>query len=417
MNPVAIALILLVILVILFIWEPIPIIITAVGASIVYSFFGLVPIADLFKGYNGNNIVLMIGMMVVGSALFYSGITDTIGNAMVKFTGKNERNIIIATMIVSCALSSVCSNMGVIAALAPFVTAICLAAEIGPSKSLLALLFGAQLGGFITLVGVPTNVFASGLLIEHGYEGFSLFVFTPFGLVLCIVGTIYYAFIGSKFIPDTGFVPEFAKAEVHTFDKRKAIIASLTMLGVLIVIAMSPKWLPNHVAAVIGALVIVGSRCMSVQEAVKSIDWNCALFMGALTVVSTGINNSGVGKIVVSLIMNILGEHPTAFMLTTILYFATVIVTQFISNTASILLFMPIAFTLAETLGVNVYSVAMVVTLAGAASYATPFAAPQNMMTTGYTNYKFIDFVKAGTPLVLLTYIVIVILTPIFLPY
>ena len=57
------------------------------------------------------------------------------------------------------------------------------------------------------------------------------------------------------------------------------------------------------------------------------------------------------------------------------------------------------------------------ITLAGAASYATPFAAPQNMMTVGWTQYKFVDFCKIGLPMLLVTYVVVAALVPIFLPY
>lgn len=83
---------------------------------------------------------------------------------MASITGKSERKAILVTMVASCALSSVCTNIGVMTALAPLVTAMCLAAGIAPCKALLALLFGAQLGGFNTLVGVPSNVLSSGLL-------------------------------------------------------------------------------------------------------------------------------------------------------------------------------------------------------------------------------------------------------------
>lgn len=65
----------------------------------------------------------------------------------------------------------------------------------------------------------------------------------------------------------------------------------------------------------------------------------------------------------------------------------------------------------------NVHPVAMIITLAGAASYASPFAAPQNMLAVGWTNYKFMDFVKVGVPMVILTYAVVVFLLPVFLPY
>ena len=72
---------------------------------------------------------------------------------------------------------------------------------------------------------------------------------------------------------------------------------------------------------------------------------------------------------------------------------------------------------LAEKIGVSPYPICMIITLAGAASYATPFAAPQNMIAVGWTQYKFIDFIKIGIPMVLITYIAVVGLIPIFLPY
>lgn len=417
MSPIAIALIILCITVILFIWEPIPIIVTAIGASIAYAYTGIISVDEIFKGYNSTTIVLLAGMMVLGASLFHTGITDVIGEKMVKFTGKSERNIILATLVISCTISSVCSNIGVMTAMAPLVTAICLAAGVGPSRTLLSLLFGAQFGGFVTLVGVGSNAAAASVMSELGYTPFGFFTITPFGIGVCILGTLYLVMIGRKIIPDTGYVPEFAKTEKKSLDKKKAAISAATMLCVLVVIAMSPKAVPMHVAAVIGGLVIVGTRCMSVQDAIRAIDWNCMALVGSLTAISAGVQNSGAGEAVANMILRILGDNPSPFMITTVIYFTAAIVTQFMSNIPCILLFLPIGISIAEAINVSPYPVAMVVTLAGAASYATPFAAPQNMMTVGWTQYKFLDFVKIGIPMVFITYIVVVALVPIFLPY
>ena len=171
-----IALLILAVTIALFIWEPIPIVVTAIGASILYAYTGIIEVNTIFSGYNSTTFVLLAGMMVVGSSLFHSGVTDIIGEKMVKITGKSERNIILATLIVSCVLSAVCSNIGVMVAMAPLVTAMCISAGYGPSKALLALLFGSQFGGFVTLVGVGSNASAAGVMQELGYEpfGFSL---------------------------------------------------------------------------------------------------------------------------------------------------------------------------------------------------------------------------------------------------
>ncbi len=417
MNPMSIALLILVITVALFIWEPIPIIVTAIGASIAFAYTGLIEVGDIFTGYNSTTIVLLAGMMVVGSSLFHAGITDMIGEKMVKVTGKNERNIILATIVVSCVLSAVCSNIGVMTAMAPLVTAMCLTAGIGPSKALLALLFGAQFGGFVTLVGVGSNATANSVMAEQGIEPFGFFSITPFGIGVCILGTLYFTFIGRKLIPDTGYVPEFAKTDKKPLDKRKAFIAVATLLCVLVVIAVSPKNIPMHVAAVVGALVIVGTKCMSVQDAIKAIDWNCMLLVGSLTAISNGVKNSGLGTAAANAILDVLGENPSTFMITTLIFFAAALLTQIMSNIPTIMLFMPIGISIAEQIGVSPYPIAMTITLAGAASYATPFAAPQNMMTVGWTRYRFVDFIKIGLPMLLITYVVVVALVPIFLPY
>lgn len=417
MSQITIALIILVITVVLFIWEPIPIIVTAIGASIAFAYTGLIEVGDVFTGYNSTTIVLLAGMMVVGASLFHAGITDLIGEKMVKVTGKSERNIILATLVVSCCLSAVCSNIGVMTAMAPLVTAMCLAAGFGPSKALLALLFGAQFGGFVTLVGVGSNATANSVMTELGIEPFGFFSITPFGVGVCILGTLYFTLIGRKLIPDTGYVPEFAKTDKKPLDKRKATIAVITLLCVLVVIAVSPKNIPMHVAAVVGALVIVGTKCMSVQDAIKAIDWNCMLLVGSLTAISNGVKNSGLGTAAADAILNILGEHPSTFMITTLIFFTAALLTQIMSNIPTIMLFLPIGVSIAEQIGVSPYPIAMTITLAGAASYATPFAAPQNMMTVGWTRYKFVDFMKIGLPMLLITYVVVVALVPIFLPY
>ena len=233
MSQMAIALIILAATIVLFIWEPVPILVTAIGASIAYAYAGIIPVGDIFKGYNSNTIVLLAGMMIVGSSLFHTGLTDIIGEKMVKITGKSERNIVLATLIVSCALSSVCSNIGVMTAMAPLVTAMCFSAGCGSSRTLMALLFGAQFGGFVTLVGVGSNASAANAMADLALTPFGFFGITPFGLGICVLGTLYFTFVGMKFLPDTGYVPEFAKVEKKPFDKNKAAIACITMGAVL----------------------------------------------------------------------------------------------------------------------------------------------------------------------------------------
>lgn len=416
MSTTVIALLLLGITIILFIWKPIPLVVTAIGSSLLFAFTGVIPKEKIFSGYNSSTVIMLAGMCVLAAALFTTGVTDIIGEKMLKITGKHERNIIFAALLVSALLSAVASNIGTMLAMAPVITAMCIAAGCGPSRSVLALLFGSQMGGFLTLVGVGSNVAANNAMSGLGLEPFSFFAITPFGIGICILGIIHYTVFAPKWIPDTGYIPEFTRGEGTVKDKKKAIIASLTMLGTLVVIVMDENSL--HIASVIGALIVVATGCISLKEAIEAIDWNCILLVGALTAISSGVSSSGAGDMMAQLVMSILGDHPSTFMITTVLFFAAALMTQLISsNIAVILLFLPIGTSIATFYHVSPYPIAMIITLAGAASYATSFGAPQNVMAEGWTNYKTSDFFKIGAPLVLLTYIVVAVLIPIFLPY
>ena len=84
MSPIAIALLIMAAMILLFIFEPVPILVTAIGTSIVYAYVGLIEVKDIFVGYNNTTIVLLAGMMIIGSSLFHAGITEVIGEKVME---------------------------------------------------------------------------------------------------------------------------------------------------------------------------------------------------------------------------------------------------------------------------------------------------------------------------------------------
>lgn len=417
LSTTAIAFIILAITIILFIWKPIPLAVTSIGASLIYAFTGVIPMEKVFSGYNSTTIIMLAGMCVLAAALFTTGVTDMIGDQILKLTGKNERNIMLAALIVSALLSAVASNFGTMLAMAPVITAMCVSAGCGPSRSLLALLFGSQMGGFLTLVGVGSNVAANNAMSGLGLEPFSFFAITPFGIGICVLGILFLTLFAPKLIPDTGYVHEFSRSSDATVkNKTKAFIASATMLVTLGIIIFDENSL--HIASVAGALVVVATGCISMKEAIESIEWNTILLVGSLTAISSGVSSSGAGDAMAQFVMWILGDKPNTFVITTVLFFTCALLTQVVSsNIAIILLFLPIGASIATAYQVSPYPIAMTIILAGAASYATSFGAPQNVMADAWTKYRAVDWLKVGAPMVLITYIVVLALIPIFLPY
>ena len=123
---------------------------------------------------------------------------------MVKVTGRSERNIILATLIVSCALSSVCSNIGVMTAMAPLVTAMSISAGCGSSKALLGLLFGAQFGGFIPLAGAAsyaTPFAAPQNMMTVGWTQYKFVDFLKIGIPMLFITYLVIVAVTPLYLP------------------------------------------------------------------------------------------------------------------------------------------------------------------------------------------------------------------------
>ena len=429
MDPAIITLCVLAVAAFLFITELIPLAVTAMAACTALGILGVLPSKQVYAGLSNSTVVLFGGMFVIGAAMFKTGLAEAIGVAVVKKAGTNQVPLMAAIMLVTIVLSSVSSNTGTVACLMPVIIGICQAANISPSKELMPLAIAANVGGTITMIGTPPNVIVTGALTAAGLPTFGFFEFAYIGIPLSIIIVLYTLFIGRHFVPDkqAGEMDEEAvKAAAEEAgasgdsapkSKTKMWISGIILLGVVACMALGLKTLPLHTAAVTGAILCVITGCLKEKEAYAGIDWvTIFLFAGMLSVASA-MEKTGAGKMIANTVVNMMGDNPNPYVLTAVLFLISNVLTQFMSNIPSIMLFLPIGISIAEQIGVSPYPVAMTITLAGAASYATPFAAPQNMMTVGWTQYKFVDFCKIGLPMLLVTYVVVSALIPIFLPY
>ena len=134
MTPAIKCLILLAVVALLFVTEMIPLAMTAVLAAIACSALGLVPENQIFLGLADSTVVLFGGMFVVGAAMFYTGLAQKVGGAVVKLFGTNENSLMFGLMVVGTVLSSVLSNTGTAACLLPVALGICSAAKIPASR-------------------------------------------------------------------------------------------------------------------------------------------------------------------------------------------------------------------------------------------------------------------------------------------
>lgn len=408
-----------------FVTEMIPLAMTAILGAIAVGILGIIPVGQVFSGLSNSNVTLFGGMFVIGAAMFHTGLAQNIGRKVVSIMGTSENSLMISNMSIAAALSSVLSNTGTTACLMPVTMGICKAAKISVKRQLMPLAFGAGLGGTITLVGTPPNVIAANALKAAGLTPFGFFEFAWIGIPLTVVGILYMVLFGKRFLPknDDGLAgasmdadaAEEATAKTH--DMSKQWITGLTLLVVVAVMALGIKWLPLEVAAALGAVFLVLTKCISEKDAYRGIDWVTIFLLAGMMPVATALDKSGAGKLITNAVVGLMGGTPGPMTVMIVLFLLSVGLTQFMSNTAATALLAPIGIGIAKGLGASPQAVLMAICIAASCAFATPVGTPPNTLVLGPGGYRFMDYVKAGFGLIVVSMIVCVTLIPMIWPF
>lgn len=421
MDQAVVTLIVLAVMAVLFVTEIIPLAVTSVSGAIALGILGILPMGQIFSGLSNTTVVLFAGMFVVGASLFYTGLAQKIGMTVVSKAGKSELSLMIALMVVASVMSAVSSNTGTVAALLPVVMGICAAANIPASRQLMPLAFACGFGGIITLVGTPPNIIASGGLANAGYEPFGFFEFAWIGIPITIAAIVYMIFIGKHLLPkatnQTSGDEEGQKKEEVVANPVKMWISGGILLGVVVFMALDIKALPLHVVAVIGAILTVLTKCLTEKQAYHSIDWVTIFLFAGMMPVAKAMETSGAGKLIADAVIGIMGSDPSPYVITAAMFLLSCGLTQFMSNTASTALLVPIGISIAESIGADPHAVLMAAAVGASCAFATPIGTPPNTMVLGPGGYKFVDYVKCGTGLIIVCFIVSIIVIPMVWPF
>ena len=204
MSPIAITLILLLLALILFGSEKIPVDIVGIILVISMVVFGVLNVQEAVAGFGNDIIITIAGLFVLVGGLIKTGLVDLIGRRLYQIAGNNEFVLTALIMMVAAISASVLKNTTTTAMFLPVVLGLADKAKIPPSKLLMPMAFGAILGGSCTLIGTSTNLAVSGAIKRYGMEPFSMFELTPVGVITVAVGMTYMLLIGRKLLPRRG---------------------------------------------------------------------------------------------------------------------------------------------------------------------------------------------------------------------
>ncbi|MCI6885564.1 SLC13 family permease [bacterium] len=417
MNPTVLTLCFLGFAIVMFVLEKIPLALTATILSVGLCVTGVLSPSDAFKGYVNSNVILCVGMFVVGQALFETGMANKIGALVTRFA-KSERQLIIAIMVIVGVMSGFLSNTGTAAVLIPVVCGIADKSGFSRSRLLMPLVFAAALGGNLSIIGAPGNLMGVNALQELGLPT-SFFLYAPVGIPMLVAGILYFALFGYRLLPDAKATGEVAAQRDYSDVPRWKQVMSLVVLLVVILamIFEDQIGIKIQVSACLGAIVLVLFGVISEKAALASIDLKVVLLFGGSLALATALDTTGAGTLIADTIVHALGADPNPIVILLVIFVVGCVLTNFMSNTATTALMVPIATSLAQSLGADPRAMIIATVIACSCAYATPIGMPANTMVVGLGGYKFNDYVKSGLPLIAVSFVICMVLLPILYPF
>ena len=566
----------------------------------------IVTVPQALAGFSDSVIVMIAGLFVVGEALVTTGVAFAVGQWLMRVGGRSETRLVALLMVTVGLTGAFISSTGIVAIFIPIALSVAAKTGVARSRLMMPLSVAALISGMMTLIATAPNLIAADALQNEGFEPFSFFDFTPIGLAVLAVGTLYMLVVGRRLLdpgesegagaqrgqsigelaeafgllgkerrlqvprgsplvgqtvaelelrsrhgvnlifverrrgrrsevetglPRTKFQagdvifvlaePEAADAfiagqvltelpiepELLTDVLREVGIAQVMLaptselLGKTIreaalrsrynvevlagmhghkplegdlrdatlvfgdILLVSGRWqalrnlqadkkdflvlslpqeienvapayrqapwalaivglmvgamtlglVPNVAAVLIAALAMVATRCLSMEDAYRAINWPSLVLIAGMLPLASALKLTGGTALMVDGLVDAIGDYgPYAMMAG--LFAMTAVIGLFVSNTATAVMLAPIAIGVALDLGVSPAPFVMTVAVAASAAFMTPVSTPVNTLVVEPGGYGFLDFVKIGVPMTILTGAVSLILIPLLFP-
>lgn len=178
--------------------------IVALCALVCLMVAGILTPEEALSGFSSTALIMMIGLFVVGGAIFQTGLAKMVSSRLMKLAGNSETRLFVLVMVVTSFMGAFVSNTGTVAIMIPIVVSMAMSVKMNPSRLLMPLAFASSMSGMMTLIGTPPNIIINEELIKGGFEGLGFFTFLPVGLICAVVGTLLLLPLSKKFLSKPG---------------------------------------------------------------------------------------------------------------------------------------------------------------------------------------------------------------------
>ncbi|MFA6117552.1 MAG: SLC13 family permease [Sphingomonas sp.] len=414
------------------IWDKVRSDVVALTGAAVLLMAGVVRPVEVQGAFASPAIIALASLFVIAYALELSGLLDRAIAAAVRMCRRLGAAglwlLLGAIGIVSCFLNST----PIVVLGAPVVRDVATALNLPPRRYLMPLSYITILTGCCTLIGTSTNLLVDDMARVAGQPRFGMFEITPVGLPMALAGAIYLFLFSGRLMrgsmsdpapPDdrrdlgmdgaqVGNAALFA--EHRPLQPVKAVIALVVFVAAIAIAALGIA--PIAASAFAGAVLLILLRVITADEAYGGLRPQILILIAGMVVIGIAMEESGLAAEATGALVGSMREvGPLTALI--VLYGLTMVLTELLSNATVAVLVTPIAVALAESLGVSPRPFLVAVMMAGSAAFATPFGYQTNVIVYQMGGYRYLDFVKVGLPLNLITFAVAIVSIRTFFPF
>ena len=419
------------------IWDKLRSDVVALTGAAILLMTGVVRPVEVQGAFASPAIIALASLFVIAYAMELSGLLDASIRGVTRLCRRIGRAGLWIIIGLAGSASAFLNNTPIVVLAAPVVRDVANSLNVSPKRFLIPLSYAAVLGGCCTLIGTSTNLLVNDMAAVAGQPRFGIFEITPVGVAVALAGGLYLLLFSGRLVKaDDGEAPLGTKEALRREDEPglaggqvgsalsfaeqvplkplRAITALAVFVTVVALAALNVA--PIAATAFAGAVLLILVRVITADEAYRGLRPDVLMLIAGMVVLGIALDVTGLASSATAMLIGSLDELSPLLALI-IIYGATLFATELLSNATVAVLFTPVAVALAEALQVSPRPFLVAVMIAGSAAFATPFGYQTNVLVYQMGGYNYLDFVRIGIPLNLLTWAVAILAIRSYFPF
>ena len=421
------------------IWDKLRADVVALAGAAFLLMAGVVRPNEVQSAFASPAIVALASLFVIAYAMELAGLLDAAIRHMVALCQRIGRAGLWVLIALAGFGSAFLNNTPIVVLSAPVVRDVARSLGQSPKAYLIPLSYAAVLGGCCTLIGTSTNLLVNDMASVAGQPRFGMFEITPVGLAVALTGGLYLLLFSKRLVKNNageeasyadaveasenfrepglagglvGSAAPFAKQA--EFKAVPALISTTVFVGVVLLATLNVA--PIAACAFAGAVLLILLRVITADQAYSGLRPEVLMLIAGMVVLGIALDETGLASAATdALIGGMQGMSPLLALI--ILYGVTLFATEILSNATVAVLFTPVAVSMAEAFAVSPRPFLVAIMIAASAAFATPFGYQTNVLVYQMGGYSYLDFVKIGIPLNLITWAAAIVAIQAYFPF